>query len=107
MSTYAWMWVAIVAAGALAWATKLAGHSVPKAWLENPRIHRIAAFVTVALLSALVAVQTFGSGRALAVDARVAAVAVAAVLLWRRAPFIVVVAVAAAVAAGIRALGWG
>ncbi|WP_062517933.1 AzlD domain-containing protein [Demequina gelatinilytica] len=101
------MWVAIVAAGLLSWATKLAGHAVPEAWLENPRVHRIAAFVTVALLSALVGVQTFASGRTLVVDARLAAIAVAAVLLWRRAPFIVVVAVAAAVAAGLRALGWG
>ncbi|WP_439644708.1 AzlD domain-containing protein [Demequina subtropica] len=107
MSAYAWMWVAIVAAGVLSWATKLAGHSVPEAWLENPRVHRIAAFVTVALLSALVGVQTFATGRTLVVDARLAAVAVAAVLLWRRAPFIVVVAVAAGVAAGLRALGWG
>ncbi len=107
MSAYAWMWVAIVAAGVLSWATKHAGHSVPESWLENPRVHRIAAFVTVALLSALVAVQTFASGRSLVVDARVAALAVAAVLLWRRAPFIVVVVAAAGVAAGLRALGWG
>lgn len=107
MSAYAWMWVAIAAAGLLAWATKLAGHSVPEAWLENPRVHRVAAFVTVALLSALVAVQTFASGRALVVDARVVAVAVAAVLLWRRAPFIVVVGVAAGTAALLRAVGVG
>ncbi|WP_369345487.1 AzlD domain-containing protein [Demequina maris] len=107
MSAYGWMWVAIVVAGLLSWATKYAGHSVPESLLENPRVHRIAAFVTVALLSALVAVQTFADGRSLVVDARVAAVAVAAVLLWRRAPFIVVVAVAAGVAAGLRALGWG
>ncbi|MDN4476141.1 AzlD domain-containing protein [Demequina sp. SYSU T00192] len=107
MSAYWWMWVGIVVAGLLSWATKLAGHSVPESWLENPRVHRIAAFVTVALLSALVAVQTFASGRSLTADARLAAVVVAAVLLWRRAPFIVVVAVAAGVAAGQRALGWG
>nr|WP_062385260.1 AzlD domain-containing protein [Demequina iriomotensis] len=101
------MWVAIVGAGALSWLIKLAGHAVPEHWLENPRVHRIAAFVTVALLAALVGVQTFANGRTLAVDARLAAVAVAAVLLWRRAPFIVVVAAAAGVAAGLRALGWG
>ena len=107
MTPYLWMWVAIVAAGVLAWATKFAGHVVPESWLENPRVHRIAAFVTVALLAALFAVQAFTSGASVVLDARVAAVAVAAVLLWRRAPFIVVVAVAAAVAAGLRLLGWG
>ncbi|GIG54234.1 AzlD domain-containing protein [Demequina activiva] len=107
MTPYLWTWVAIVAAGVLAWATKFAGHVVPESWLENPRVHRIAAFVTVALLAALFAVQAFTSGPSVVLDARVAGVAVAAVLLWRRAPFIVVVAAAAAVAAGLRLLGWG
>ncbi|WP_236683047.1 AzlD domain-containing protein [Demequina globuliformis] len=107
MSDYILMWIAIVAAGALAWATKYAGHVVPESWLENPRVHRIAAYVTVALLAALFAVQAVTSGTDVVLDARVAAVGVAAVLLWRRAPFIVVVFAAAAVAAGLRALGWG
>lgn len=104
MTSYLWMWVAIVGAGLLAWATKYAGHVVPERFLENPRVHRIAAFVTVALLFALFAVQGFTTGGAIVFDARVAAVAVAAVLLWRRAPFIVVVLVAALVAAGLRLL---
>ncbi|MFN3867165.1 MAG: AzlD domain-containing protein [Demequina sp.] len=107
MSAYMLMWVAIVAAGVLAWATKFAGHVVPETWLEHPRVHRIAAFVTVALLAALFGVQAFTTGAAVVLDARVVAVAVAALLLWRRAPFIVVVFAAAAVAAGLRLLGWG
>ncbi|MFW7413981.1 AzlD domain-containing protein [Demequina sp. SO4-18] len=107
MSSYVLMWIAIVAAGLLAWATKYAGHVVPEAWLENPRVHRIAAFVTVALLAALFGVQAFTTGAAIVLDARIAAVAVAAVLLWLRAPFIVVVFAAAAVAAGLRLMGWG
>lgn len=107
MSAYTWMWVAIVAAGLLAWVTKFAGHVVPERFVENPRIHRIAAFVTVALLFALFTVQAFTSGGAIVLDARVPAVGVAAVLLYFRAPFIVVVVAAAAVAAGLRALGVG
>lgn len=107
MSAYTWMWVAIIVAGLLAWATKYAGHVVPERLVENPRIHRIAAFVTVALLFALFTVQAFTTEGTITVDARVVAVAVAAVLLWRRAPFIVVVLAAAAVAAGLRAFGWG
>ena len=55
----------------------------------------------------LFAVQAFTTGAGLALDARLAAVAVAAVLLWRRAPFIVVVLAAAAVAAVLRGLGIG
>lgn len=106
MSTYGWMWCAIIAAGVISWLTKATGHAVPERWLEYPRVHRIASYMTVALLFALFAVQAFTSGRELVLDARVAAVGVAAVLLWRRAPFIVVVIAAAAVAAGLRALGW-
>jgi branched-subunit amino acid transport protein len=104
MSAYAWMWVAIVGAGALAWLTKLAGHVVPERIVDNPRVHRIAAYVTVALLFALAVVQTFATGDGLGLDARVPALGVAAVLLWRKAPFLVVVIAAGVVAAGLRAL---
>ncbi len=107
MSAYALTWVAIAVAGLLAWLTKVAGHTLPEQVVENPRVHRIAAYVTVALLISLATVQTFATGRAIVFDARVAAIAVAAFLLWRRAPFLVVVVSAAAVAAGLRALGWG
>lgn len=96
-------WTAVVAACAACYALKLLGYLAPSHWLETERVTRLAGLVTVALLAALLAVQTFGSGTGLSVDARVPAVGVAAVLLWRRAPFIVVVAVAAVVAAGLRA----
>ena len=59
----------------------------------------------MALLAALVAVQTFGAGQAIVVDARLPAVLVAAGLLLLRAPFLVVVAGAAVVAALLRL--WG
>lgn len=107
MSAYVWMWIAIVAAGVLAWATKFVGHVVPQQVLDHPRVQRIAAYITVALLAALTAVQAFTAGAALVIDARLAALAAAVIALVLRAPFIVVVAVAAAVAAGLRALGWG
>lgn len=107
MSAYALTWVAILAAAALAFGAKIAGHTVPESWLAHPRVHRVAGYISVALLAALFAVQAFTTGAAIVLDARVAAVAVAAILLWRRAPFIVVVAAAAAVAAGLRVLGWG
>lgn len=99
-------WLAVAAAIGVCYLAKLAGYLAPHTWLERPRMSRIAALVTVALLAALVAVQTLESGRSLAVDSRLVAVGVAAVALWRRAPFIVVVVLAAAVAAGLRSLGW-
>ena len=97
-------WTVVLAAGLACLAVKLAGYLAPHAWLERPRVVRVAGLVTVALLAALVAVQTLASGRSLVLDARVAAIAVAAVLLWRRAPFVVVVAAAALTAAALRAL---
>ncbi|NTV39306.1 MAG: AzlD domain-containing protein [Demequinaceae bacterium] len=107
MSAYLWLWVAVIAAGLISWATKLAGHLVPQRVLDHPLAIRVAAYTTIALLAALAAVQTFGAGTALSVDARLPALAVAALLLWRKAPFIVVVAAAAGTAAVLRALGWG
>ena len=64
-----------------------------------------SAALTVALLGALVAVQTLGVGQQIVVDARVPALLVAAGLLMVRAPFLVVVVAAAVVAALLRL--WG
>lgn len=96
------VWHVILVATAATLGLKLAGHLVPAGFLERERPARIADLLTVALLAALIAVQTLGDGQALTVDARVPAVIVAAALYAVRTPFIVVVAVAAAVAAGIR-----
>ena len=96
------VWHVILVATAATLGLKLAGHLIPAGFLERERPARIADLLTVALLSALIAVQTLGDGQALTVDARVPAVIVAAALYAVRTPFIVVVAVAAAVAAGIR-----
>jgi branched chain amino acid efflux pump len=56
----------------------------------------------VPILAALIAVQSFSTGHRLVVDARVPALLVAAVLVWRRAPFVVVAVAAAATAALLR-----
>jgi len=63
------------------------------------RVERLAQLLPAALLAALVAVSTVGDDTALAVDARLVGLAAAAVALWRRAPFVVVVLVAAAATA--------
>lgn len=100
-------WVAVLAASAVAFATKLAGHLVPPAWLEGPRVSGVSALLPAALLAALVVVQTASSGAHLVVDARAVGLAVAAVALLLRAPFVLVVVLAAAGAAAVRAAGWG
>jgi hypothetical protein len=67
----------------------------------------VVSLLAPALLAALVATLTLGSGRALVIDARVVGVAAGGVALWLRAPTIVVVALAAVATVGARALGMG
>jgi branched-subunit amino acid transport protein len=58
--------------------------------------------LVVPILAALIAVQTLSTGHRLVLDARAPALLVAAVLVWRRAPFVVVAVAAAATAAALR-----
>jgi branched-subunit amino acid transport protein len=58
--------------------------------------------LVVPILAALIAVQSFSTGHRLVLDARAPALLVAALLVWRRAPFVVVALAAAATAAGLR-----
>lgn len=99
------MWTAVLAASLLCLALKALGYLIPPRWFEAPAPSRVVDLLTVALLAALVAVQTLGVGQQIVVDARVPALLVAAGLLIVRAPFLVVVIAAAAVAALLRL--WG
>ena len=98
------MWAAVLAGSVGCYVLKLAGVSVPQRVLADPRVRHIGALLPVALLSALVATQTFSTGQDLVVDARAAGLAVAAVAVLARAPFLVVVASAAGATALVRAL---
>lgn len=100
-----WLWILI--ACALSYLTKLVGYFVPAKLLESPRIMHIAGTMTIGLLASLTIVNAVASGQGLVLDARIGALAAAAVALWLRAPFLVVVIVGAATAAGLRLLGWG
>jgi branched-subunit amino acid transport protein len=95
-------WTGILLTCAGCYALKLVGVSVPDRVLEHPWTRRTVDLIPVALLGALVAVQVLADGRALAVDARVAALGVAAALLVLRVPFLGVVAAAALTAAVLR-----
>lgn len=98
------MWAAIAVTAVGCYLLKLAGLSVPGHVLEKPVVERIADLLPVALLAALIAVQVFATGPELVLDARVAGLLAAMVALLLRAPFIVVVLVAALTAALIRLL---
>ena len=97
-------WAVVLVAAVGCYLLKLAGLSVPAAWVERPWVTRVVEFVPAALLAALVAVQPATSGPALVVDGRLAGLAVAAVALALRAPFIVVLALAGAAGALVHVL---
>ena len=98
------LWATVVAASLGCYLLKLAGLSVPASWVEQPWVARVVDFVPAALLAALVAVQAFTSGHDLVVDGRLAGLAVAAVALALRAPFVVVLLLAGATGALVHVL---
>lgn len=101
------LWQIVLIASIACLAFKIAGYLVPTSVLEKEGPARMANLLTVALLAALVAVQTLAVGDSVQLDARLPAILIAAVLFALRVPFALVVFAAAVVAALIRAAGWG
>jgi branched-subunit amino acid transport protein len=67
------------------------------------RVQRLFLMLAVALLSALIALSTFADGADVSFDVPlVAGVGAAGVAVWRKAPFVVVVVLGAAVAGLLR-----
>jgi branched-subunit amino acid transport protein len=101
------IWLAVLGCALGCYLRKLAGLSVPGHVLEKPAVRRIADLIPVALLAALIATQVLAGSRdqpALVLDARLVGLGAALVALLLRAPFIVVVFVAALAAALVRAV---
>lgn len=98
------IWAGVLVASAACYALKLAGLSLPQRWLEDARVQKTVPLLPVALLAALIATLTFSTGHQLVLDVRAAALGVAAIAVLFRAPFLVVVASAAATAALLRLL---
>lgn len=98
------MWTGIVVASVGCYLFKLVGLSVPGSLLSMPTVQRIASVLPLGMLGALTALETFSAGQHLAIDARIAGVGVAAVAVTLRAPFLVVVTLAAVTTALLRAL---
>jgi len=98
------IWAGVLVASGACYLLKLGGLSLPQSWLAAPRIQRTVPLIPVALLAALVGTQTFATGQHLVLDVRAPALVAALVAVLLRAPFLVVVAVAAATAALLRLL---
>jgi len=99
------LWIGLILASLVVWGLKTAGYAIPRRFVEGALMSRVAAVVTVALLSSLVVSQTLQSTDGITLDARVPAVVVAGVLLYYKAPFLVVLVGSGVVAAGLRFFG--
>jgi branched-subunit amino acid transport protein len=97
-------WAALLALAAASYALKALGPVLAGPRELRPGLGQVLELVAIPLLGALILVQTLDGGGRIVLDARVPALGVAAVLVWRRAPFLVVVLAAAATAALLRAL---
>lgn len=97
-------WGLVLGLAAAAYAFKFAGLVLIGSRQLPAALERCLALVPAALLAALIVNDTFADGNHLVLDERAAGVAVAAIAAWRRAPFIVVVALATATAAVLRAV---
>ena len=97
-------WAALLTLAAAAYALKAVGPVFAGERTLGPELRTVLDLIPVAVLAGLIAVQTFSTAGHLVLDARVPAMAVAALLVWRRAPFLVVVLAAAGTAALLRAL---
>lgn len=96
------LWLAVLLTAAGCYGLKLLGLLAPSRLLEHPVAARVSALLPVSLLAALAAVQTFATGTELVLDARVVGVGAALVAVALRAPFLVVVGVAALTTALVR-----
>jgi len=94
-------WIATIGTSVIAFALKYAGHNVPERIFTHPKVRSINAMIPIALLSALVAVQTFTEKSQLMIDHRLAGVSAAVIALILKAPFPVVVLSAAITSAAL------
>ncbi len=100
-------WPALLVLAAGSFAIKATGYLLIG---DRPAIQRWSSVLDLfppALLAALVVVQTVGVESSIVIDARLPGVIAGSVAAWKRAPFPVVLGLAAVVTATIRALAPG
>jgi branched-subunit amino acid transport protein len=97
-----WTLVFVLAAGAYCF--KLVGYlALGQRQLPAP-VERCLALIPAALITALIVKDTFTTGQQIHLDARVLGVGAAVIAVRRRAPFAVVIVIAAGVTAAVRAV---
>ena len=88
-----------------AWGQRLGAVFLIGPHLERrPVLTRAVNLIPAAVVLAVIVQLTVADGKTLVADERLAGMAVAALLVWRKAPFLLVVLAAAAATAGLRAI---
>ena len=98
-------WAAVIALCAGAYALKALGAELAGRVEAQTAERWQLELVVVPVLAGLIVVQTLDGGERIVVDARLPAVLLAALLVWRRAPLLLVVLAAGATAALLRLAG--
>jgi len=96
------VWVVVIVVAAFTMLFKAAGPVFLGRRQLPARVDAVVALIAPVMLTALVVTQTFGGDEEVAVDARVPGVAAAAVAVWRGAPIVLAMVIAASVTALIR-----
>lgn len=97
-------WAAVIALAGGTYALKAAGPVLLGGRALPDLAVRVANLLPAALLAALIAAGAITSDAEWAIDARAGGVAAAILVAWRRGSFLMIVAAAMVVTAGIRAL---
>lgn len=95
-------WIVVIVVAAFTVLFKAAGPVFLGRRQLPASVDAVVALIAPVMLTALVVTQTFGGDEEVAVDARVPGVAAAALAIWRGAPIIVAMLIAASVTALIR-----
>lgn len=85
------------------WGQRLVGMFIGGRIVQGrPALARLATLIPAAVVMAVIVQLTLATGTSLVIDERALGMAVAGLLVWRRAPFVVVVIAAAATTAVAR-----
>lgn len=98
------VWLVVLAIGIATIALKAAGPLLLARRPLGARTLRVVDLVAPVMLTALVVTQTLGADGGLAADARIPGVLAAGLAIWRGAPLVPAMVVAAVVTATLRAL---
>jgi branched-subunit amino acid transport protein len=97
-------WTLVFALAAAAYSFKVIGLVVIGERQMPPVIERCLVLIPAALFAAIIVKDTFSVGQDLVIDARVVGIAAAVIATWRRAPMVLVIVLACAVTALVRAI---